>query len=340
MAAHASSPRPLSAVPDGNTAFPVLLENPTSITTSSPAHRPRNPFGPWISTQLATAALLLLTLAVGYVAFGRSHLARTTHETQELPALIASPATATPGPNEGAIVLQVTIASLPPLTSWAGIERTTLDPGASWTRGRKQDLGEGPTAYVVESGALTIQADGPTTLTRAGTAAPTPVAAGTDVTLQTGDRGFAPAGVISVWRNTGADPVRVLDAAMTTPSTSLGWASSSQNGVNAGSLVEEAQFTKPHTPIALILSRVTLQPGETLAADAFPGLEMLWVESGTMVAVDTTSSGTAPPFAFDKGSKRQGSFRPGRIFRSADNQPVTMLVMTLTPAETATSPSP
>jgi hypothetical protein len=337
MAAHASSPRSFSVAPDGNSAFPVLLENPTSISTSSPAHRSRTPFGHWISTQLATAALLLLTLAVGYLAFGRSHWDRTNQEAPGVPALITSQATTAPEASNGAVVLQATIDRLPPLASWAGIERVTLDPGVSLSRGRDQDNGDGPLAYMVESGELTIQANGPTTVTRSGTQTPLAVAPGTNVTLRAGDRGFAPSGVASDWRNNGTIPVSVLDAGITT--TGSGWADTFRSGISVASLVEEAQFSQRHDAITMTVSRLTLQPGKTLAADALPGIEMLWVDSGNMVAVDATSAGTAAPFAFDKGSKLQGSFRPGRVFRSADNSPVTMLVMTITPAEMAKPPT-
>jgi len=338
MAAHTSSPRPFSVVPDVDTAFPVLLESSTSNSTSSPAHRSRTPFGHWISTQLATAALLLLTLAVGYVAFGRTHWDRTVRELPGVPALVASSTASAPEANESEVVFQATVDRLPPLASWAGIERTTLDPGASWTRGRNQDLGKGPIMYLVESGSLTIRADGPTTVTRVGSNALATVDPGSEVTLQAGDRGFAPTGVTSQWSNHGKDPASVLDAGITTSGTGLGWSSSSLNGVESGSLVEEAQFSQRHNAITMTVSRLTLQPGKTLAADALPGIEMLWVDSGNMVAVDATSAGTAAPFAFDKGSKLQGSFRPGRVFRSADNSPVTLLVMTITPAETGTPP--
>lgn len=342
MAAHATaspSPPPIMAFPASRTSR-ALDERASTGGAQTDRISPARSLGRWVSTQLATAAILVLTLAVGYVAFSRAHVNRGDEPLPGIPVLVASPATMVPEANESQMVVQATIDALPPLTSWAGIERTTLDPGASWTRGRSQELGEGPIMYVVESGTLTIRADGPTTMTRAGSNAPATVDPGTEVTLQPGDRGYAPTGVISLWRNNGADPAIILDAAITTPSTSLGWSSSSQNGVNSGSLVEEAQFTAPQTPITMTLSRVTLEPGETLAADALPNIEMLWVASGTMTATDTTSSGTAPPFAFDKGSTLQRSFPPGRIFRSADDQPVTLLVMTITPAETATPAPP
>src|SRR4029079_17550072 len=108
---------------------------------------------------------------------------RTVRELPGVPALVASSTAPAPEANESEVVFQATVDRLPPLASWAGIERTTLDPGASWTRGRNQDLGKGPIMYLVESGSLTIRADGPTTVTRVGSNAPATVDPGTEVTL-------------------------------------------------------------------------------------------------------------------------------------------------------------
>jgi hypothetical protein len=104
-------------------------------------------------------------------------------------------------------------------------------------------------------------------------------------------------------------------------------------------LLGEYGMTPPTPPVTVTVRRMTLTGEETLAVDAVPGLEMLRVETGQLVAVDPAPPGTiAAPYAFEKGTAAQSNFRPGRVFRSADGAPATLLLMTITPAAAATPP--
>ena len=297
-----------------------------SLPLQAPAGRQRPRWAAFAFAQLATAALVLLTL-IGSIAVLRGSL-RPGHEEQSVfvPALDATADAGIPAAEKGEVLLQRTFDVVPSLASWIGIERVALDPGAEMTLGRGQDFGEGPMVYRVETGSLTIQANGPIVVTPAGAQAPVDVAPGTDTVVHAGDALFTPAGVASRWRNDGTTPASVLDAGITTPGS--GWAKGFQNGVSEETLIDEPRFTAPDPPVVMTVRRITLQQGETLSVDALPELELLWVESGQLVAVDTASPSTAAtPFAFDKGSVMQGSFRPGRVFHSADDAPVTLLVM-------------
>jgi hypothetical protein len=294
--------------------------------------------GNWALTHLATAALLLLTLLAGFAALRGQYTGGSDERGIGIPAPESPSGALAPGLRAETILLQETFDEVPRLASWVGLERVTLAPGAEWTRGRNQDLGEGPLLFGIESGSLTLKAEGPMTVTRSG-GAPATVAAGTEVVLNPHDRGFTPSGVVSRWSNTGAVPVSVVDAGITTSGT--GWGRIPAD-IIYDELVAEYQFRAQTMPLAATVHRVSLKPGETLSVDAVAGLEMLWVESGNLVALDRAEAETsAAPFAFDKGTKEAGNLRAGRVFQSADDEPVTLLVMTIIPADSRlTTPTP
>jgi hypothetical protein len=104
-------------------------------------------------------------------------------------------------------------------------------------------------------------------------------------------------------------------------------------------ILAEYTYMPPAPPIELTLRRVTLQPGETLAVDAMPDLELLSVESGSLVAIDAASpEKPARRFVIDEGTVEQGNFRPGRIFQSAESEPVTMLLLSIVQQDESTAP--
>lgn len=75
--------------------------------------------------------------------------------------------------------------------------------------------------------------------------------------------------------------------------------------------------------------QITLLPEGRLRVDSVPGLEMLKVESGRLVAVDVDSDGNpSPPVSLGQGTRPLGSFPPGRVFRSANDQPVKLILVT------------
>jgi hypothetical protein len=289
----------------------------------------------WALAQMATALLLVLTLLVSYVAFGPLPFGRQVERGLEMPPP-AAPSAPPVAWDEESILLHDTIDAIPDVAYWIGIGRTVLEPGVEFTRGKGEVRGDGPLLLRVESGALTLTANGPMTVTRADATSPSEIPTGADVTLQPGDQGFTPAGVSTHWRNDGTTPVSVLQAGIMT--SGLDW-QASLTGRTYEELLGEYGSVPFHAPVVMTVSRVTLSGGETLAVDATPGLEMLTVETGNLVAIDAAGSGkTITPFAFDKGTASQGNFRPGRVFRGADGTPVTLLLMTITPADGATPP--
>jgi hypothetical protein len=290
----------------------------------------------WVSVQFATALLLVLTLLVGYVAFDGSHLGRENERRLEISAPESSQTAPAPISDKDRILLQGTIDAFPDLAYWVGIGRTVLDPGVEFTHGRGEVRGDGALLLGVESGALTLTADGPITVTRAGATDPLDIPLGTAVTLDVGDQGFTPTGVATHWRNEGATPVSVLETGVMT--SGLDW-ETTLAGRSYEEIIGEYGSVLLHPPVQMTVRRVTLSRDATLAVDATPGLEMLSVEAGNLVAVDAAAPGTpATPFAFDDGTVMQGNFRPGRVFRSADGAPVTLLLMTITQADSATPP--
>ena len=334
LATHAARPLPVGSLPVKSSATAPPNGRPASMATLPPHVSVRRAPGRWVSTQFATAALVLLTLLASYAVLGGERFGRVDDPVLVIPALESPSAATPPTADESTIVLQSVIESIPPLASWVGIERTVLDPGTEITLGRSRDRGKGPLILHVESGDLTLRADAPLQVTRAGTASASEIPPETDVTLSAGDQGFAPSGTVTRWRNDGTTPVTVLNTGIT--SYTYGWADE-PDGVSYDEIVAEYVFVPPDLPFELTVRRVTLQPGDTLSVDAMPELEMLSVEAGNLLAVDAaTATRSARSVAFDAGTVENGNFRPGRVFQSADDAPVTLLVLTVTSADSST----
>jgi hypothetical protein len=264
----------------------------------------------------ATAALLAIMLASVVVSLLIASLA--VRERGELPIVLGPGIT-------GEMLLQARFDTLPDGILGADIERWVVQPGAELPMGREETSGEGPSAYLVEAGTLTVQTDGPLAVTRAGTIAPVTMEAVSQTELQTGDRGFVPLGVTSLWRNDGDTPVRVLEAKVRIGATYLG-----HSGVLNYSVISEWPFTRPDHPIVMTVFQMTLEPDIDLAADAIPGLLMLKVEAGRLVAVDVDDDGNLlPSVELGQATRYLGSFPPGRVFRGGNDEPVSVLLVTI-----------
>jgi len=310
------------------TGFPRAVSLPAAAV--DPPARPdrRMPLAVWrwATHSMATAALVLLTLLVGYVAIGGPRLGRGDEPVLGIPAPESpSVALALEGV-ENTFLLQGTVETLPAMAAWVGMERTVLDSGTETTLGVRQERGEGPLLFRVESGVLSLHADGPVQVTRVGTTDAIDVEPETDIRLSAGDQGFAPFGVVTRWRNEGLAAVSVLSTGI----RSYAGCCSVPYGEEYDEILAEYTYMPPAPPFELMVRRVTLQPGETLAVDAMPDLELLSVESGTLVALDeATPEKPARRAIIDEGTVEQGNFRPGRIFQSADSDPVTMLLLSI-----------
>ena len=284
---------------------------------------------------MATAALVLLTLLVGYVAIGGPRLGRVDEPVLGIPAQESPSVAIALDGVENTILLQGTAETLPVLASWVGMERNVLESGTEITLGIRQERGEGPLLFRVESGVLSLHADGPVQVTRVGTTDAIDVEPDTDIRMGAGDQGFAPFGVVARWRNEGIAAVSVLSAGI----RSYTGCCSVLFGEAYDEILAEYTYMPPAPPLELTVRRVTLQPGEVLAIDAMPDLEMLSVESGSLVAVDAaTPEKPARRAIIDEGTVEQGNFRPGRIFESADSDPVTMLLLSIAWKDGSTTP--
>ncbi len=90
----------------------------------------------------------------------------------------------------------------------AVVDRWVLQPGAELIVGSRESGGEGPSAYLIEAGSLTVRPDAPIAVSRAGSPDRVEAAASIEIALEPGDRGYAPTGVTALWRNDGVKPVR------------------------------------------------------------------------------------------------------------------------------------
>jgi hypothetical protein len=289
------------------------------------------------ATSLSRRSLMGASLAAAALA-PLGPLASATPHQEHVAANPVAQTAARPAAITGdAIFMQGTFDLIPPFAGWEGIERTTLHPGAEWPLGKSENDGEGPWLYRVESGELTINADGPISVTRAGEDQAIPVPPGTDVVLATGDQGLTPSGVTSRWRNDGSVPTVVMDAGITTCGSEV-----QPDGIIHDELVYKLFSEPPQTPVQVAVRRATLPAKAVLPIDALPGLELAYVESGQVDIIDPNAAAmTANPL--DTTSKQRSrpipsgpyplpSFRSGQVFKVSEAGPAVMLLMTIATA--------
>jgi hypothetical protein len=283
---------------------------------------------------VATAALVIFTLLASVVAVAALHGWSDVLVPAPLLSRIASLAPRLPVPNAPSavatdtVLMRAMVDTVPAEAGWASIDRTILPPGAGWAFDAND--GEGPLLYRVESGQLTIRAEGPIAVTRGGASQAHPFAPGTDVVLDPGDQGFTPSGVASRWRNDGDNPAVILDARIMTLRESPPPA-----GISRYSLVYHSSFTPPSSPFVFTVHQVTLPPGAALRVDAVPGLRLLAIESGYLEARDPRRP---DGFRVVNGAGADREFPPGRVFQAAGEDPVTLLLMTTTDSNPLQTP--
>lgn len=266
---------------------------------------------------LAATAALLTIMAASVAVMPRAGASLPQDEG-------AFPLVLGPGITEQSLLLQARFENFPEGPLDADLSRWVMQPGAAVEVGRRGYSGEGPAAFLVEAGALTIETDGPIAVTGAGASTPSVIDAAAPLVLQTGDRAYTPTGVVSVWRNTGTEVVRILEAKIRTPLVGF-----PPEGTLNYTVIMEEFIPTPSRPAVMNVYQITLLPEGRLRVDSVPGLEMLKVESGRLVAVDVDSDGNpSPPVSLGQGTRPLGSFPPGRVFRSANDQPVKLILVT------------
>jgi hypothetical protein len=117
------------------------------------------------------------------------------------------------------IVLRATLETLGEMPSsraahQLALNRYQLAPGAVQPVGSQTDTGVGIDLFTVEAGQVTVEADAPVLVTRAGAnlaTAPDPVPSGTAIVLEAGDQLYASSGVSFRRRNDGSTQATVLD---------------------------------------------------------------------------------------------------------------------------------
>jgi hypothetical protein len=275
-----------------------------------PVHRPWVRQGRWALGQLATAALLVLTLGLGYVTL---RVAGPDRQGRGLPAGVATTAATPASAAETTPLLRLTLT--PPWmrgVSWQGIGRATYAPGAHT---REASISS-PQLCFVETGTFTVRslegepptrvADG-TILSLPRTATPT---VGGELRLSVGDALLLPAGSTVELHNDGDVQATIL------------WLLSGPSNTtveNTGKITKNLTFTVVDRrggdwanapPMAVALDRVMLAPDGVLAG---PG-------SGALVAV-----GAAQPLTY--GQRSALRTEPGGSLQNTGAIPLDLYVL-------------
>ena len=268
---------------------------------------------------MATAALLAIIITSMAVALWAGPLGL---RDRDRPPLVLAP-----GITDEKLLLQARFDTMPDGALSATVSRWVLQPGAEIAMGRQETSGEAPAAYLVETGALSVRPDVSIPVTRADATVPTPVPEGAWTTLLPGDRMFAQSGVTSLWRNDGSYPVRLLEATFASRDYRRQPAGS---GVLNYSVISDWPNATPDHPVVMSVIEVMLHPEGALPAETVPGLALLKVESGRLVAIDVDGVGNPlPPVELGQATRYLGSFPPGRVFRSGNDEPVKLLLVTI-----------
>jgi hypothetical protein len=206
----ADPPRHASRVhPSANGHAPGLVFPPSAapLRWSPATARPW-----WILAQLATAALLLVTLGLGYLTFGPG---RQGERVPALPALVA-PATSTPGESLLETVFATTLPAAQ-ITSAGDLNTFLLTHAvlAADTRVPIQGPIAGPLIIHVQQGKLTLRVDGPLQLFPgsdggANTNGAEAVPPGTEVILDPGDTAVYAYDLPAALANRGTTPVHLV----------------------------------------------------------------------------------------------------------------------------------
>jgi len=291
---------------NGRTAVgPRLTEIPDDHAT-----RPR--YGPSPLAYLATAALLVLSLVGGLIVF-RGSLLLVSPEQRAiiLPASDITTERVLPSnTSTGGILLRSTLEQMPSQggTPQLALYRLNLAPGAVESAGSQADTGVGADQFTVEAGRVTVEADAPVLVTRAvanPAATPTLVEPGTAVVLDAGDQLYAPSGVSFRRDNDDPTPATLLGFSIGTVGDTVDTSSLPPGVTYVPGLPVKRPSTVPAPPVETIVQRVTLAPGDELAVRDVPGLELVYVETGTLdlvYAKDEAPATPEPAFTIQAGN--------------------------------------
>lgn len=239
-------------------AVPRPVVRPARARAERPAGQARRS---WLLTQVATAALLLLTLSSALISFsGPRNWGWIGRQS--------------PGV-ENELIARADVAMMPNfLLQFTGITRFTLAPGQLLTSGPESTYGDGVYLFLVEAGTVSLMADGPAELMAGGNDTATPMASGAEAILTAGDRGVLWPGTAATWRNDGPQPAVVLNAAV---GEAVG-----DYDLEEESLVRSMSIGWPEHPVSFAFHRLTFEPGASLPVAELPGLWVLGVDRGSL----------------------------------------------------------
>lgn len=274
---------------------------------------------------LATAALVVLTLIASLVAvLGPLQVFRQGERTTSIPA--------TSGVLEMTTVAEAYVTAWPaaePLL-WATLRRETFDPGAVEEFGVAGVTGDSLDLFIVESGQLTVAAEGPMYLWRESDnpgGEPSSLPSGSTVVLNPGDRLFVPPGAASLRRNDAGEPAVIVGFQMTQQEVLLYPRGVTNNRVEPDKILN----TPPPAPATLGLSRLRLLPGEQVPLFALPGLQMLHVEEGTLELIGARRLGDLSPESWKAIPAGQGMahFDTTTALANGTAEPVSVMIVTI-----------
>lgn len=339
------SPRP-EPLKSSRSVAPLPL--PPSGPLPVPANRRR-----WALTQLATAALLVLTLALGAFASRQAHQEGRDGPTW-LPAVLGGPLPAG-FTEETVFVASFAADELPEGQRTAILYYVTLAPGASLPYlvaptcdfhcvDRALDYGVSPGvgAELVQSGLYSVRLAAPVQVQRRASAGgKIELIEQGEVTLGPGDAAIyhnraAPAEL----RNSDLEPVVLFGVAIVgdvAAEDRLRLPPGVEQGMLANTIPADWE-TLPSGPLQVTVRRVTLPAGTSLPPYEPVGLEAIRVESGAIAWTSMRPGQDEPGNA--RIAQRTGATTPfmaappgaRRVLHSVGDEPVVMLVVTIEPA--------
>ena len=329
--------------------FPALQSERNSRDPLRLQHIAPPNHGPSALAYLATAALLLLTLAVGFAAVWPG-LQMKEGDPVHRPALIRA-LEAVPGDVGEDLLVQTSFAveELPAGAVETIFYRVTLPPGTAlpslmgpYCVQRPELFTSGVGAEVVQSGTYALRLDAPIRIRRDGSSRPVEeIPAGVEVTLDPGDTAIYPDySTLGTIRNAGTEPLVVVGVAIVdaegsgipTPPLPIGAKTEYLAGANASDW-----WALPAGPVTVSLWRLTLPEGACVGPYGGVGLEAWRVESGAItrrfIRPDETAHRGRPLFQPAGTTTSLGAVAPGvqRIFTSTGDEPAVLLALSIEP---------
>ena len=342
------APRPIApaTTPNGH--------RPVSALRGRTTQRPRS-FGRWAMALVPTAAILLLTLVMGFAALWPRGFVRERAALQP-PALVRA-IDAVPGDAVAELLSEATFAGeeLPAGETQVIFYRITLPPGVDlpYLAGpfcalRSERVTGGVGTEVVQSGAYSLLLDTPMRVQRGGGSRPVEeVPAGTEVIIRPGDTAIYPhytaEGAI---RSAGDEPVVVVGVAILSID---GWGSPAPElpkGVRAEQIARSMSSdwpTLPAGPKTVSLWKLTLPEETSIGPYEATGLEAVQVESG-VITLGFLQPGESEPFHLPMSHMAGTSvpfLRPSpgmrRTIDSVGAEPAVLLAVSIEPRGTGAS---